>query len=125
MNISWVLPSDLLLECIDFNISTNASVLSPTTNSSSAIITRPVEDPADAIYTVTIAAVDRAGRTGEQSETRCFSFECENNRVVYSCDMHFLPYAYMYIASRIQDVDSDNTSICSSAMLTIQWTVKV
>ena len=82
MNISWIVPSDLLLECIDFIISTNASAPSSTTNSS-VLITRPVEDPADATYTVSIAVMDKAGRTGEQSETLCFSFEGEHKAVVY------------------------------------------
>ena len=83
VNISWILPSDLLIECIDFIISTNASAPSSTTTNSSVLITRPVEDPSDSIYTVFIAAMDRAGRIGEQSETLCFSFECERKAVLY------------------------------------------
>ena len=85
VNISWILPSDVLLECSDFIISTNASAPSSTANSS-VLITRPVEDPAGAIYTVSVAAMDKAGRTGEQSETLCFSFERERKAVVYSCN---------------------------------------
>ena len=119
MKISWILPSDLhvLLECIDIIINTNANTPSSTTNSS-VLITRPVEDSADTIYTVSIAAMDKAGRTGEQSETLCFSFECENKAVVYSCHIRIC----YPIAARIQEVHSD--SICSST-ITIQWTVEV
>ena len=117
VKISWILPSDLLLECIDFIISTNASAPSSTTNSSVLII-RPVEDPEDAIYTVSIAAMDKAGRTGEQSETLCFSFECEHKTVVYILVNMYL----ILIAPRILKVDSANVH---GGTITIEWTVKV
>ena len=84
VNVSWILPSDP--QCIHFIISTNASAPTSTTNSS-VLITRPVEDPTDEIYIVSVAAMDKAGRTGEQSETLCFSFESENKAVVYSCNI--------------------------------------
>ena len=84
MDISWILPSDILVECIDVLINTNASAPSTTTDSS-VIITRPAEDPPDAIYTVSLAAMDKAGRTGDQSETLCFSFKCENKELINVC----------------------------------------
>ena len=118
VNISWILPSDLLLECIDFIISTNASAPSSTTNSS-VLITRPVEDPADAIYTVSIAAMDKAGRTGEQSETLCFSFECENKGFVCILVIH----VFVTLAPRILQVDYSSSAHDST--VTIEWTVKV
>ena len=94
VNISWIVPRDLLLECIDFIIITNASAPSSTTNSS-VLITRPVESSVNATYIASIAAMDKAGRTGEQSETPCFSFECEHKTVVYSCNEHIgYPYSW-------------------------------
>ena len=117
LKVSWTLPSDLLHECIDIIISTNASTPSSIINSS-VIITRPAEDPADTIYTLSVATMDKAERIGEQSETLCFRFECESKAVLYSCNIH----TYYPIAPRILEVLSDN--ICNST-ISIQWTVKV
>ena len=85
VNISWALLSDIPLECVDFILITNASAPSSTTNTS-VLITKPVEDPPDAIYTVSIVAMDKAGRA-EQSDTLCFSFEREYRVVIYSCNV--------------------------------------
>ena len=117
MNISWILPSDLPLECIDIIISTNASGPSSTTDSS-VIITKPSDDSADIIYTVSVAALDKAGRIGEQSETRCFSFQSENKALVCSCTIHI----YHPVAPGLLEVHSD--TMCSNA-ITMQWTVEV
>ena len=81
VKILWIFPSNLSAECVDkIVINTNASVPSSTTNSS-MIITRPVEDPAGTIYTVSVAAVDMAGRRGEQSDSLCFSFDRMNQTI--------------------------------------------
>ena len=117
VKISWILPSDLLLECNDFIISTNASASSSTANSS-VLITRPVEDPAGAIYTVSITVMDKAWRTGEQSEPLCFSFEREHKAVVYSCNICLL----LPIAPRILEVHLDNAN---GSTITIKWIVEV
>ena len=118
MNISWNFPSDPLLECSHFIISTNASALSSTANSS-VLITRPVHDPADAIYTVSVAAMDKAGRTGVQSEPRCFSFESEY-KAVYSCNILYV--FLLNIAPRVLEVHSDKAH---GNTITIKWTVEV
>ena len=110
MNISWILPSDLLLECIDFIINTNASALSSTTNSS-VLITRQVEDPADAIYTVSIAAMDKAEEQENKVKHSASHFK------VSKCTYHL--YTVDTVAPRILKVHSYN--ICSST-ITIQWT---
>ena len=85
---------------------------------SSVIIRKPSDDPADTIYTVSVAVMDMAGRIGEESEILCFTFQGKNR---YSLLVPLL-YLSPCVAPVIQAVYTNG--ICGTNV-TIQWTVEV
>ena len=93
VELMWNMPSNVAAFCISQTvINTNASAPS-STSQSSVTITRPVGGPTNALYTVFIAAVDMAGRIGEQSDTLCFSFESMN----WSPCLYFISFTYVLL----------------------------
>ena len=71
LRINWTAPQN---ECLaNYIIKTTANSSTSSTDTS-ALLTKPTDDPPDTTYTVSITAVDQAGREGEQSDILCFSF---------------------------------------------------
>ena len=71
LRINWTAPQNECLANYIIETTANASTSSTAT---SALLTKPTDDPPDTTYTVSITAVDQAGREGEQSDILCFSF---------------------------------------------------
>ena len=61
-----------------YTIKTTANVSSPSITDTSVIITKPPNDPEGITYTVTVYAMDFAGRVGPPSSLDCFMFSGES-----------------------------------------------
>ena len=68
--------------CVDnYTITTDASA-PPSTTDTSVIITKPASDAEHVTYSVSVAAVDLAGRMGPSTSLDCFMFSGESGQVI-------------------------------------------
>ena len=79
--LTFTAPTDS--SCIaNYAITTGASA-PPSTTDTSVTITKPGNDAEGVTYSVSVAAVDFAGRMAESSSVDCFMFSGKSEQIIY------------------------------------------